>query len=157
MCLFVKLTASRETILTRTNINIWCGRSLYIMCYWSKALCLQLCLEKVLVDMGSGCYWEGIRRRKRKVVEEEEVVVLGRGGGGQEVKGRKDDAPVGRGRAWSVSARLASSTSHTHRPPERGVRLRNTYLPLGNSCGAAWDGILLSPACTRTPTHTHTV
>lgn len=79
------------------------------------------------------------------------------GSGGWEVKGQKDDAPVGSGRAWSVSARLASSTPHTHRPPERGVRGTHIY-HWGRDVGRPGTGHsspLHAHAHPRPHTHTH--
>lgn len=95
----------------------------------------------------------------RAVVVIERAFTEGRGRwwwwwGGQEVKGQKDDAPVGRGRAWSVSARLASSTSHTHRPPERGVRGTHIY-HWGTAVGLPGTGHS-SPLHARAHPHTRT-
>lgn len=127
---------SREKMLTRTNMSISDGRSLYITC-WCSAPCLQLCLEKVWCDSGSGCYWEGIRRRKRKVEEEEEV--LGQGSRGQ---GSEGWCPCGEGKVSFLYI------PHPQTPRERSLTIgeqlwgclgRDTPLP-----------------CTHTPTHTHT-
>lgn len=100
-----------------------------------------------------GVVWHGQRLLLRGHSQKEDE---GGGGGrrGAEVKGQKDDAPVGRGRAWSVSARLASSTPHTHRPPERGVRGTHIY-HWGTAVGLPATGHS-SPLHARAHPHTRT-
>lgn len=117
------VTANREVILTGSRFtwwhHTWCTFiSLYNVGATGRRLCVCSCVLK-------RCGLTG------PVVVIERAFTEGRGRWwwwwGQEVKGQKDDAPVGRGRAWSVSARLASSTSHTHRPLERGARGTHIY------------------------------
>lgn len=116
------MTAKREVILAGSRFtcryHTWCiFISLYNVGATGHRLCVCSCVLK-------RCGLTG------PVVVIERAFTEGRGRWwwwGQEVRGQKDDAPVGRGRAWSVSARLASSTSHTHRPLERGVRGTHIY------------------------------
>lgn len=78
-------------------------------------------------------------------VERAFTEVRGRSGGGY--------APVGRGRAWSVSARLAPSSPHTHRPPERGVIGTHIY-HWGTAVGLPGTGHS-SPLHAHAHTRTH--
>lgn len=79
------------------------------------------------------------------------------GWGGQRSRVRRMMPPWGGEGPDRCLLGLASSTPH-HTPPQtpRERSQRNTYLPLGNSCGTAGGWTLLSPACTRTSTHTRT-
>lgn len=102
----------------------------------------QLCFKKVWFDRGSGLLLRGHSQK-----EEE-----GRGGGGQRSRVRRM-MPLWGGEG-SGPARLASSSPHTHRPPERGVRGTHIY-HWGTAGGLPGTGHS-SPLHARAHPHTRT-